>query len=561
MQKRIFTTFILLIGVCVVTLVVSIGLLFLNRVRAHEMAAIRDNANLIAHILNQSGYEHAEDIRGGNTRMTIICADGWIIMDSHHTADITTNRSGREEFIQATIHGRGEAIRDSDTLRAVTFYYAIRLQDGSILRFSRTLNSLGQVVPAILPILVMLTLAIFLLAYIAAYRLTRRIIKPLLEVDFENTNIIPGYGHNTTLYEEIWPYIKKIEHQRLEISKQLATSRHRADTIEAIISNMREGLLILDENALVMVANKSVLDIFKISKEIDIKDKNIRHIFRDLEFNQNVKTCYKGKHLEMQLEINKKVYNVYLNPVEYENNRGIIVLFLDITERYKAESQRKEFTANVSHELKTPLTTISALSEMMVNGMVKSEDISDFAQKISGHAARLINIIEDIIRLSEFDEKKVTKDYTVFDIYELAKSVSHALSENEIAIQKSVSIGVTGQAVNINANYRLLDELLHNLISNSVKYNKDGGRVAIEISKEKGWCKLTVSDTGIGISKEHQARVFERFYRVDNSRSKKTGGTGLGLSIVKHIVDYHNGHIIMDSKLGSGTTVVCKIRL
>jgi len=525
------------------------------------MAAIRDNANLIAHILNQSGYEHAEDIRGGNTRMTIICADGWIIMDSHHTADITTNRSGREEFIQATIHGRGEAIRDSDTLRAVTFYYAIRLQDGSILRFSRTLNSLGQVVPAILPILVMLTLAIFLLAYIAAYRLTRRIIKPLLEVDFENTNIIPGYGHNTTLYEEIWPYIKKIEHQRLEISKQLATSRHRADTIEAIISNMREGLLILDENALVMVANKSVLDIFKISKEIDIKDKNIRHIFRDLEFNQNVKTCYKGKHLEMQLEINKKVYNVYLNPVEYENNRGIIVLFLDITERYKAESQRKEFTANVSHELKTPLTTISALSEMMVNGMVKSEDISDFAQKISGHAARLINIIEDIIRLSEFDEKKVTKDYTVFDIYELAKSVSHALSENEIAIQKSVSIGVTGQAVNINANYRLLDELLHNLISNSVKYNKDGGRVAIEISKEKGWCKLTVSDTGIGISKEHQARVFERFYRVDNSRSKKTGGTGLGLSIVKHIVDYHNGHIIMDSKLGSGTTVVCKIRL
>ncbi|MCL2362585.1 MAG: ATP-binding protein [Defluviitaleaceae bacterium] len=558
MQKRIYRNFVVLILVCIVTLAISFGLLFMNAARTQEMAAIRDNAYLIAGLINQGDYSHAQNLRGGSTRMTIISREGWVLMDSNPATDLTVNRRDREEFIQATQYGSGEAIRDSDTLRAETFYYAILLQDGNVLRFSRTLNSLGQVIPTILPILVMVTLVILALAYFIAHRLTIRIIKPLAEVDLEKTNIIPGYGHNESLYEEIWPFIKKIDSQRQEISKQFSTIKQRADTIEAIIANMREGLVILDEKGQVLVANKSVLDIFKFSKEKDIIGKNIRHIYRDPEFIQGVTKSLAGTHLEISFARNERNYNVFLNPVAYEKNRGAIIFFLDITEGFKAETQRREFTANVSHELKTPLTTISALSEMMVNGMAKEEDISEFATKITGHTHRLINIIDDIIRLSEFDERKIEKDFTTFDIYDLAKSVVAALQEK--AAERFVEIELTGQSLTLKANSRLLDELMFNLIDNGIKYNKEGGSVTLDISEEKGWCKISVSDTGIGIAKAHQTRVFERFYRVDSSRSKRTGGTGLGLSIVKHITEHHNGKISLDSTEGVGTTITCQIR-
>jgi len=238
-------------------------------------------------------------------------------------------------------------------------------------------------------------------------------------------------------------------------------------------------------------------------------------------------------------------------------SNGAIIFILDTTEQHKAETQRKEFTANVSHELKTPLTTISALAEMMASGMAKADDVAGFSQKISDHTKRLINIIDDIIRLSEFDESKAERDFTTFDIYELAQTVIISLQDK--AAEKSVSVELTGQPLQIKANSRLLDELIYNLLDNGIKYNKDGGNVTINISEENGKCKISVSDTGIGIAEEHQSRVFERFYRADASRSKKTGGTGLGLSIVKHIVEHHNGNVVLESEEGAGTTIVCYI--
>ncbi|MCL2387187.1 MAG: ATP-binding protein [Defluviitaleaceae bacterium] len=586
MQKRIFWNFAGVILICIVVLALSFGVLFFRAAQTHERAAIRDKAYLVAGILNHDAF--VPNLTSGGTRLTIISPDGWVLSDTHAGTDFTVNRGDRLEFIQAIAYGSGEAIRRSDTFGAETFYYAIRLQDGSVLRLSRTLYSLGEVFTSTLPALIVVTIIILVLAHVTAHRLTRKIIKPLSEVDFETTTVSAEF-----LYEELWPYIKKIEHQKHEISSQLMTLRTRAETIEAIIANMREGLVILDEKGLVMAVNKSVLDIFGRTK--DIIQKNIQHIYRDPEFAQTVKKCLAGAHLETSITRNDRVYNVYLNPVisndtfsaktvphspyedsanlqdccgadmalfyrkKYESSHGAIIFFLDTTEQFKAETQRREFTANVSHELKTPLTTISALSEMIANGMIKPEDVSTYSSKISGHTQRLINIIEDIIRLSEFDEKKAEKNFDIFDIYELAKSVITALHEK--ATERSVAIKLEGQPLILKANSRLLDELMFNLIDNGIKYNKDGGNVTLHLSEEPNWCKITVTDTGIGISKEHQQRVFERFYRVDSSRSKKTGGTGLGLSIVKHITEHHNGKITVESTEGAGTTIICHIPL
>jgi len=523
----------------------------MNAAQSHEMAAMEDKAYLVAGLLNSGTFEYNDSLIAGSTRMTIIAPDGLAFFDSHAGADLTINRSDRIEFIQAIAYGTGQAIRGSATFGMDTFYYAIRLDDGNVLRLSRTLHSLGEVFPSILPNLVLVTIAILALSYFITYRLTKRIIKPLTAADFESNDVIADSALSESLYEELWPYIKKIDHQKHEIANQMATLKSRAETIEAIIANMREGLVMLDEKGLVMAANKSLLDIFEISGEHDVIQKSIQYIYRDPEFAQAVKECLTGAHLEISFTRNSRIFNAFLSPA----SNGAIIFFLDATEQHKAEKQRREFTANVSHELKTPLTAISALSEVIANGMVKTEDVSDFAAKISNNTKRLINIIDEIIRLSEFDESKTPKEFTAFDIYELAKSVIAALQEK--AAEKSLTIELTGQPLIVNANSRLIDELMYNLVDNGIKYNKVGGSVTLNLSEENGLCKICVTDTGIGISKEHQNRVFERFYRVDSSRSKKTGGTGLGLSIVKHIVEHHDGNVELESAEGEGTTIVC----
>jgi len=552
MQKRIFINFVGLILFCVVFLVLSFGFLFFRSTQAHEMTVIRDKANLVADLLNQNITANHEAIDSGGTRITVITPDGWVLSDSHAGADLNINRSDRAEFVQAISYGSGEAIRRSDTLGAETFYYAVRLNDGNVLRLSRTLYSLGMVFISTIPALIIITIIVLVIAHLIAHRLTRSIIRPLTEIDFDNLEADPNLSES--LYEELWPYMRKIDNQKLEIASQLATLKNRTETIEAIIANMREGIVMLDEKGLVLAINQSALNIFDIPQKRDIIEKNIGHIYRDPDFIQAVKHCLDGEHLEINFTRDDKFFNAFLSPAA---SGGAIIFFLDTTEQHKAEAQRKEFSANVSHELKTPLTIISALSEMIVSGMVKSDDIVNSANKIYGHSKRLINIIEDIIRLSEFDESKTLKDFTEFNIFELAETVIASLQDK--AQEKPVTIVLTGQPVQIKANNRLVDELLFNLIDNGIKYNKDDGNVTLDIREENGLCKISVIDTGIGIPKKYQSRIFERFYRVDDSRSKKTGGTGLGLSIVKHITEHHNGKIVLDSAEGMGTTIVCYI--
>jgi len=359
---------------------------------------------------------------------------------------------------------------------------------------------------------------------------------------------------NLAEYDELMQYSVDIEQQRRALRTKIEDLSNRTDTIETITGSMQEGLVLINREGLILSANNSAHRIFGEN----IEKKNVMHICRDGAFQKAVKQCIAGDSAEIQIERDNRIYTVFFSPVfSNGNTRGAVVLFHDATERHRAEKQRREFSANVSHELKTPLTTISAISEMIAQGMAREEDIKTFAGRITEQSGRLLVLIDDIIRLSEFDEGRANIETTIFDLWELAENVIRTLRDNA----GSVEIELTGERFDISANHRMIDELLYNLIDNGIKYNVENGKVTVELTRvEAGLCKISVSDTGIGIKEEDHPHVFERFYRADKSRSKKTGGTGLGLSIVKHITEYYNGSLELESKVGVGTTVTCFIK-
>ena len=551
MKKRIFLSFFWLVLACVLILSTALSLLFQNAAKNNEKAAVRDYANLVSSLLDTgiSGDFHYADYinrEPGAPRLTVISPDGMVLVDSRAYVDRMENHSDRPEIIQALEFGTGEAMRASDTTRADMYYYAVKLQDGNILRMSKSISDIRNVFTVLLPVAVTLTAAILAIAILVTRKLTDSIIKPLTHIDFESDNSL--------VYDELAPYMHKIDRQKREITEKLSSLTERADTIEAITGNMKEGLILVDNKGDALTANSSARSIFGE----ELENKSILYICRDLDFKYAVMRCLSDENVETRMERDGRIYNVYMSPV-FSNGaaRGAVILFQDATERHQAERQRREFSANVSHELKTPLTTISALSEMIESGMAKDADVKSFAARISEQAGRLLLLIDDIIRLSEFDEGGIAKENAVFDIHELAQSVIDAFKGNAAGI----AVELKGEPLEISANRRMIDELLYNLVDNGIKYNKEGGSVSVDLSlTDNGMCKISVSDTGIGISSDHQPRLFERFYRVDRSRSKKTGGTGLGLSIVKHIAEYHGGRVELQSTDGKGTTVTCYIK-
>ena len=347
----------------------------------------------------------------------------------------------------------------------------------------------------------------------------------------------------------------KINEQKNEINKQIKLLTDRAATIEAVTGNMREGLILIDKSGRVLAANRSALDVFN---EQTMVEKNILYVYREVEFQEKTKQCLNGERNELVLHKDEKIFNIYFSPVMNDGIvTGVVILFFDITAVFAAEKQRREFTANVSHELKTPLTTIRGFSELIEHGMAKEGDIKLFASKITAQVKRLVYLIEDIIKLSEIDEKPVGYEKESFNLRELAETVVTGLTEK--ADEKGVRIYLEGEEFSISANKRMIDELLFNLIDNGVSYNKENGSVNVSLSYFEGRCKIAVADTGIGIPLESSSRIFERFYTVDLSRSKKNGGTGLGLAIVKHIAECHGGTVKVESRIGEGTTFVCDI--
>ena len=523
MKKRVYRSMALLIAISMLLMAVLWGLAFAGQFSSQLTAGMR------------------------TLRITIIDETGEVTFDNMADPAEMDNHLDRPEVAEALRSGFGESKRYSETLGEVTRYYATRLAGGTVLRVAVTTRSAADFLYRFVPVFLFCLALAACFAMVAARRLTRSITAPINSIDLDAPEL--------TEYEELLPLMRKIAEQKREIAAQIAALQTRADTIGAITASMREGLILVDSAGIVLAANKSALEIFG---ESDMAQRSILHICRDMEFQQGVKTCLSDVNAELSFMRAGRAYNVFFSPVRGGGGiGGGVILFFDITERNEAERQRRTFSANVSHELKTPLTTISALSEMIENGMAKEEDIRDFAGKISKQARRLLDIIEDIMRLSAFDEGKTAKEYASFDLYELASSVAEALQAK--ADEKHVTIRITGERPQLTANRQMIDELLFNLVDNAIKYNKENGTVTVALGREGGLCKIAVSDTGIGIAKEHQGRLFERFYRVDKSRSKVTGGTGLGLSIVKHIAEHHGGRVELESVPEEGTTVVCYV--
>ena len=407
-------------------------------------------------------------------------------------------------------------------------------------------NELVNNLAIIISVAIAVAVAALFVANYVAQKLTNSIVGSLENIGTKFDSI--------TMYEELMQFAVGIKDQKQTLRARIEELSNRTDTMVAITESMQEGLILIDNEGLILSANKSAEQVFGTS----IERRSLMHICRDDEFQKAVKHCIAGEYVEIQMERDIRIFTLFFSPVfSGKKARGAVILMHDATEKQRAENQRREFTANVSHELKTPLTTISALSEMISQGMAMESDIKTFAGRITEQSGRLLLLIDDIIRLSEFDEGRANREATIFDLWELAATVISTLRDNSGGIE----IVLTGERFDISANSRMIDELLYNLIDNGVKYNNENGKVTVELARtEDGLCKISVSDTGIGIHEEHHPHVFERFYRAEKSRSKKTGGTGLGLSIVKHITEYYDGHLELKSTEGIGTTVTCYLR-
>lgn len=495
-----------------------------------------------------------EQIRHGleNLRITLIDENGEVSFDSAANRHVLENHGNRPEVVEARQKGHGESERYSETLTEKTYYHAVKIPGGKILRLALTTQTLSALLARLAPMILLCIALVLLIAFVSARWLTEKIVAPIGALDVDCTD----RSSYKNAYDEILPFVKKIQRQKKEISEQRADREDQANMTRAITESMKEGLILVDNKGRVSSLNRSAASIFGVS---DVENKDVSYLYRNREFLCAVRACLAGGGgAELDLEKDGRVYAVHMHPVHGCGAvSGALVLLLDRTEKRKSEEQRRQFSANVSHELKTPLTAISALAEMLANDLVRQEDVRDFSLKISGQVRRLIGIIDDIIRISAFDENRVDRSFAFFDARELARSVLAGLREK--AGERRITLELQGGRTGMLANERMIGELLYNLVDNAIKYNVDGGSVLVRLETREDGIAVSVEDTGIGIAAEHQERVFERFYRVDQARSPRTGGTGLGLAIVKGIVEHHSGAISLESG-ENGTTVTCRFK-
>lgn len=496
--------------------------------------------------------ENADDIENNlaklsvfSSRITYIAADGTVLFDNKANPAEMENHANRDEIIAAKQSGKGTATRESHTLSERTIYCARVLENGDIIRVSGTQDTvLGMIFDLWWGVLLALILAL-ILSLLLADLTANKIVKPINKIDLKNPDIDENYS-------EIAPLLHEIKNRNIEIESRMnELSRARAE-FSLITENMSEGFIITDKNADVLSYNNSALKI--LGAEFNENSRNIFTLNRSESFIEAIENALKGERNEVNLTLSDRVYQVIASPVfSHGEPSGAIIIILDITEKESREELRREFTSNVSHELKTPLTTIYGISDMLAGGIVKPEDIKEFSGKIKSEASRLITLIEDIINLSRLDENSYKEERETVDLHELAETCADRLSK--AAENAGVSLSVTGEKAEIIGIYPVLDEIFYNLLDNAIKYNKEGGTAEINISQTDDFVKATFTDTGIGIPPESVDRVFERFYRVDKSRSRKIGGTGLGLSIVKHGVTLHGGTIGLKSTENSGTEI------
>ena len=544
MTKRIFRATLLVgVAVLIASLTLVMGALYSYFGRVQE-SQLRDELSLAAVGVEQNGTDYLRKLESDQYRITWLRADGAVLYDTRADAESMENHAQRQEVQQALATGEGESSRYSDTLLQKTVYYAKRLPDGTVLRLSAIRVTTGVLVLNMLqPILLVLAVALILSGVLAS-RLARRITEPLNRLDLEHPL------ENDT-YEELAPLLRRMEHQRRQIDRQMDELRRRSEEFEQITGSMSEGLVLLDEAGVILSINPAARRLLDAAENCVGQD--LLTVDRDVALSDALRQAAEQGHSEFRGQRNGREYQFDVTRIQSEGRTaGTVLLVFDVTERAFAERNRREFTANVSHELKTPLQGIIGSAELLENGLVKQEDVPRFIGHIRSEAQRLVTLIGDIIRLSQLDEGEPMPAEPV-ELLALAREAAESLQS--AAAARNVTITVEGEPVELTGVRRLLYEIVFNLCDNAIKYNTDGGRVQVTVTKENETAAVTVRDTGIGIPPDQQDRVFERFYRVDKSHSKASGGTGLGLSIVKHAVQYHHGAIHLQSEVGKGTEI------
>ena len=544
MTKKIFQSILLVAGaVLLASLLIIMGFLY-DYFGGVEENQLRDELSLAAAAVEDGGTDYLSQLTADRYRLTWIAADGSVLYDTKTDAESLENHASRAEVSQALATGTGESTRYSSTLMEKTMYYAQRLDDGTVLRISISRATVGMIaVGMVQPLLIVLIVALILSGMLAR-RLSRRIVDPLNSLDLE-------HPLDNDAYEELSPLLKRIHRQHVEIQTQLRELREKTDEFTQITGSMRESLVLLDEHGSILSINAAAQALFGADAQCVGRD--FLTIERSHEISAAIQAAAADGHSEVRAERAGRVYQFDISRITSDGKfLGTVILAFDITEQEFAERNRREFTANVSHELKTPLQGIIGSAELIENGMVKPGDLPRFVGHIHAEAARLVTLIDDIIRLSQLDEGDAMPTEPV-DLLTVSQEAAENL--HDAAAARNVTVSVTGQPAVLPGVRRLIYEIVYNLCDNAIKYNRDGGRVDVTVAADAGGSSITVADTGIGIAPEHQGRVFERFYRVDKSHSKASGGTGLGLSIVKHAVQYHHGRIELESTPGTGTTI------
>ena len=544
MTKKIFHSILLVAGaVLLASLLFIMGCLY-EYFGSVEKKQLRDELELASVAVERGGEDYLSSISSERYRLTWIAPDGTVLYDTVTDAESLENHADREEVREALAHGEGESSRYSSTILQKTMYCARRLTDGSVLRISISRATAGVLlIGMVQPILIVVIVALILSAVLAR-RLSRRIVRPLNELDLE-------HPLENNAYEELSPLLGRINHQHRQIDEQMRELEQQRTEFSQITGSMREGLVLLDEKERVLSINPAACRLF------DADERCVGQDFLTLDRSHDIRLAIADAmaqgHGEARAERGGRVWQFDVSRILSGTAAvGAVLLAFDITERETAEQNRREFTANVSHELKTPLQGIIGSAELLENGMVQPDDVPRFVGHIRKEAQRLVTLIGDIIRLSQLDEGDVMPRETV-NLLTLSQEAADDLTA--AAEQKNVTISVTGESTCVSGVRRLLYEVIYNLCDNGVKYNVEGGSVSVRVGTEDGKAVVSVADTGIGIAPEHQGRIFERFYRVDKSHSKASGGTGLGLSIVKHAVQYHHGTVELQSEEGKGTTI------
>ena len=548
MTKKIFKS---IMFVCALVLAVGLaavmGILYRN-FDGQMRKELSKEAAYLTYGVEQQGVDYLKNIKDKSARITYIDQDGTVLFDNEADVSEMKNHSDRTEFQKAEKYGAGESSRYSDTLSEKTIYYALRLKDGTVLRVSGTQDSVLALVENLIFPLCGLLCLMLILSGIMASAISKRIVKPINELDLESPE-------ENRIYEELSPLLSKIHRQNREIQNQLELAKQQQEEFALITENMQEGLIVIDKYTMILSANSSAWNLFHMDRVR--QGESVYCLDREEEFRHAIEQVLSGEHTELVLKLNGSDIQLIANPViRDKKTEGAVVLLVNVTEKLERESLRREFSANVSHELKTPLTSISGFAEIMQGGLVKNEDIPKFAGRIYKESQRLLQLVEDVIQISQLDEEKTSYVWETVDVYQVCKNAFESLKEK--AKRLNVHLYSCGERMKMEAVRTLLEEAIYNVCDNAIKYNRNDGSVSVFLTQTAQEIQIVVKDTGVGIPKEDQDRVFERFYRVDKSHSKEIGGTGLGLSIVKHAVGALKGSVILRSEEGNGTEICMK---